>query len=357
MVRLKGHDPLRKIRFGVIGAGGIADRRTIPGILKSKNAELTAVMEVDAARAEELRVKYNAKRAYTSDEELLSDPEIDAVYIASPVFLHAQQAKLAADHGKHILLEKPIALDSSEAEEVLDYCDSKGVRIAAGFMMRFGSCINAMKQAYESGKIGRLVSVYAQFTCWYPDIPGSWRQKKTHGGGGSLTDMGVHMIDLIHYVTGSKTKQVTAMHDTLAFQYEVEDSSNVLLRLENGALCTVQTNFNIPDEVAKWRFELFGTRGRLIGNEVVGQVDGGNIDAMFVQDVGAYDAQQNNEKSAESVSFHCEFGDLYQREIESFCDSLLNDLPFVVDAREALFVQRVTQAAYRSNDEGVILDV
>ena len=108
-------------------------------------------MEVESARAEELRAKYGAKRAYTDEEALLNDPEVDAVYIASPVFLHAKQAMMAADHGKHILLEKPIASTPAEAEKVLDYCDAKGVRVAAGFMMRFGACINRMKEAYEAG--------------------------------------------------------------------------------------------------------------------------------------------------------------------------------------------------------------
>ena len=195
---------MKKIRFGVIGAGGIADRRTIPGMLKCDEAELVSVMEIDAARAEELRAKYGAKRAYTDEAALLADPEIDAVYIASPVKLHARQAMMAADNHKHILLEKPIALTYAEAKQVLDYCDARGVRVAAGFMMRFGACINEMKRAYEAGKIGQLVSIYAQFTCWYPDMPGNWRQSKASGGGGSLTDMGVHMIDLIHYVTGSR---------------------------------------------------------------------------------------------------------------------------------------------------------
>ncbi len=346
---------MRKVRFGVIGAGGIADRRTIPGMLKCDRAELVSVMEVDAARAEELRKKYNAKRAYTSEAELVADPEIDAVYIASPVHLHAKQAMLAADHKKHILLEKPIAMTCEEAAKVLDYCDEKGVRVAAGFMMRFGACINAMKREYEAGKIGDLVSVYAQFTCWYPDMPGNWRQKKSTGGGGSLTDMGVHMIDLIHYVTGSKTKQVAAFNDTLTFNYEVEDSSNVLLRLENGALCTVQTNFNIPDQVAKWRFEMFGTRGRLVGDDVVGQVDAGKVDAVYVDHVGGYDAQQDGDTKAETHVISGGYGDLYQREIESFCDSLINGTPFRGDARDALLVQKVLQAAYRSNDEQIVV--
>lgn len=354
MVRLKGKD-MKKIRFGVIGAGGIADRRTIPGLLKSEKAKLIAVMGPNAERTEAIRAKYNARFAYTSEEDLLKNPEIDAVYIASPVNMHLSQAKLAADYGKHILLEKPLALTAEDAQELLEYCEARKVRVAAGFMMRFGTCINAMKDAYRSGKIGKLVSAYAQFTCWYPDIKGSWRQQKSLGGGGALMDMGVHMIDLIHYVTGSRTCQVAAMHDTLAFSYEVEDSSNVMLRLENGALCTVQSNFSIPDEAAKWRFELFGTKGRLMGSEIIGQVDAGDVEALFLEENSAYDAQQDGNKPASVQHLTGEFGDLYQRQIDSFCDSLLNHKPLEVDAREGLFAQRVVQAAYQSNDENRII--
>lgn len=346
---------MSKIQFGVIGAGGIADRRTIPGMLKCDNAELIAVMGPNLERTELIRKKYNAKFAYTNIEDLLSNPEIDAVYIASPVDQHLAQAKRAADFGKHILLEKPLALNAKDAQALLDYCDTRNVRVAAGFMMRFGTCINEMKRAYECGKIGKLVSVYAQFTCWYPDIPGSWRQQKERSGGGALMDMGVHMIDLIHYVTGSKTQQVAAMHDTLAFHYTVDDSSNVMLRLENGALCTVQSNFSIPDEASKWRFELFGTKGRLMGSEVVGQVDGGSVDALYVENTSEYDAQQDGHKDAQIQHLSGTFGDLYQRQIASFCNSLLTNTPFESDGRDGLFAQQVVQAAYQSNDENKII--
>lgn len=344
---------MKRVRWGVIGAGGIADRRTIPGMLKSGNAELVSVMEVDPAFAESLRKKYGAKRAWSDARALVADPEIDAVYIASPVALHASQAMLSADAGKHILVEKPLALTSDEGSKVLDYCDARGVRIAAGFMMRFGTGIQQMKKAFESGAVGDMVSAYSQFTCWYPDIPGSWRQKKALGGGGALTDMGVHVIDLLQYVTGSKVRRVAAFHDTLTFHYEVEDSSSALLQLENGAMCALQTNFNIPDEVAKWRFEIFGTRGRLMGDGVLGQVDGGHVDKMTVEGAKGYDAQQDGGMKAREVRLDAEFGDLYAREIESFCASILENRPLAADARDAVYVQRVVEAAYRSSDEGI----
>ncbi len=345
---------MNKVRWGVIGAGGIADRRTIPGMLLADNAELAAVMEIDMALAESLRAKYGAKYAYDSDEELLKNEELDAVYIASPVVAHARQAMLAADYKKHILLEKPLAMTSAEGERVLAHCADKGVLVAAGLMMRFGAYVMAMKKAVADGKIGSVVSAFSQFTCWYPDMPNNWRQQKATAGGGAMMDMGVHCIDLMQYVTGSRVKEVAAFHDTLTFKYEVEDSSNVLLRLENGALCSVQSNFNIPDEAAKWRLEFFGTRGRLLGDTVIGQADGGLLDAMFLGDVGGYDAAQNKTEAAKT-EIEVELGDMYAREIESFGASVLSGAPLEAPAADALFVQKVIEAAYRSNEEKRII--
>ena len=113
---------MKKVRWGVIGAGGIAQRRTIPGMMQCENAELVAVMEITPELAESCRAKWNCKKAYTSAEELLNDPEIGAVYIASPVFLHAQQAMAAADAGNHILIEKPLAMTAAEGQKVVEHC-------------------------------------------------------------------------------------------------------------------------------------------------------------------------------------------------------------------------------------------
>ena len=318
------------------------------------NAELVAVMEINQELAEKCRAKWGCKKAYTSEAELLADPEVDAVYIASPVFLHAKQAMAAADAGKHILIEKPLAMTSEEGQKVVDYCKEKGVLIAAGLMMRFGSYVQAMKKAVSEGKIGKPVSGYAQFTCWYPDMPGNWRQSKKNGGGGSMMDMGVHCIDLMQYILGTKAKDVVAFHDTLTFHYEVEDSSTVLIRMENGVQCVVQSNFNIPDDAAKWRIELFGDQGRLIGDTVIGQVDGGSLDAMFLGAQGGYDAQQDK-KDGQREAIEVEFGNMYAREVASFSNSILPGAPVEVPAEEAVQVQRVMEAAYRSNDEGITI--
>lgn len=350
---------MKKLRFGIIGASGIADRRTIPGLLLAENAELIAVMSRDPEVAENLRQKYHAKYAFTTVEDLASCPEIDAVYIGTPPVCHVEQAKICADHGKHILIEKPLAMTAEEGQELVEYCEAKGVKMAAGFMMRFGAHAQSMKKAIAEGKLGTVVSGYSQFTLWLPYEPGNWRQIKAFSGGGPMMDLAVHCIDLMEYISGMRVTQVASMNEKIAFPeeaYDVEDTSTLLMRMENGAQFVVQTNFNIPDEAAKWRVEFFGTKGRLLGDTIIGQNDMGKLNAVFIEKNVAYSATQNHADDA-GIDIPGEFGNLYTREIESFCDSVLNDKPLEVPASDAVHVQRIMEAAYRSGQEMRIFEV
>lgn len=342
-----------KLRWGVIGASGIADRRTIPGMILTKNTVLTAIMSRNAETAELLRAKYNAKHAYTNEEDLLNDAQVDAVYIASPIVFHARQAKAAASHGKHILIEKPLAMTSAEGQEVIDCCSANGVKIAAGFMMRFGTHIINMKNAIAEGKIGTLVSAYSRFTLWLPYERYNWRQHKAEAGGGCMMDMGVHCIDLMEYISGMRVTHVSSFNEKIAFPepaYNVEDTSTVMMRMENGAQFVVQTNFNIPDEASKWRLDFFGTKGCLLGNTVIGQNDGGLLNAVFVKENLVYSSTQDHRDNT-GIDISGNMGNLYTREIESFSDSILNNKPLVSPAEDALHVQKIIEAAYRSGNE------
>ena len=344
---------MEKLRWGVIGAGGIADRRTIPGMMLAKNAVLTAVMGPDAGRTEKICEKYGAKKAYTSEEELLSDPEVDAVYIATPVVFHARQAKLAADYGKHILIEKPLAMTSVQGQEILSYCADKKVQIAAGFMMRFGTHVMNMKRALAEQKIGTVVSGYARFTRWLPYEPGNWRQTKAKAGGGCMMDMAVHCIDLMEYVTGMRAVKVGALNGNVAFsihpEYDVEDTSTIMMQMENGAQFVVQSNYNIPEEASDWRLEFFGTQGRLIGDTVLGQEDGGRLNAVFLEENHTYHAVGEQAHNT-GIDPEGEFGNMYTRELESFSDSILKGKPLEIPASDAVHIQRIMELAYLSGE-------
>jgi predicted dehydrogenase len=344
---------MNSVKWGVIGAGGIADRRTIPGMMLANNAELIAVMEVNTELAENIRAKYNAKRAYKSAEELLDDPEVQAIYIASPVVYHKKQALLAAKKGKHLLLEKPIALNLNDSKEVMDTCGNAGIIAGSGLMMRFGACHQWMRQCIRTGALGRVVSCRAQLTCWYPDIPGAWRQNKETSGGGALMDMGVHCIDLLTWIIDSPVIKVAGFAGSKVFQYEVEDSATILFETQDGAFCTVESYFNIPDDAARCRLEIYGTKGSLLAEGSISQVDGGHLEALLSNATVGYDSRQDRSIEVSSKAIVLEFGNLYTKEIEAFGNAVLHGTDAPVTLMDAYRAQVVVDAAYRSNTEGL----
>ncbi len=347
---------MRKIKWGVIGCGGIADRRTLPGMMLADNAELVAVMDTNAEFAENVKAKYNAKYAFTSAEELLALPEIEAVYIASPVAFHKAQAFAAADAKKHILIEKPVALTSGEAEEIAVYCKKAGVKLGVGFMMRFHAYHQAIKNLIDEGRLGQIVSMRGQFTCWYPEIPGAWRQKKSSSGGGAMVDMGVHAIDVLQYVSGLKAETVTGFASNLVFNYEVEDSCNAVIKMDNGAAMYIEANFNIPDAAASCRLELYGTRGSILAEGTLSQVEAGKVEVRLADDSLGYNAQQDiAELNTEELEVT--FGNMYTKEIEGFGNAIINDTEVPVPADEAIFNQKVVEAVYESSKTGKFINL
>ena len=343
-----------KIKWGVIGCGGIADRRTIPGMMFAENAELVAVMDANLQAAERVKEKYNAQYAFDNIEELLAIDEIQAVYIASPVFCHKEQAFAAAKAKKHILLEKPMALTSEESKEIAAFCKEQGVKLGVGLMMRFHSYHQEMKRLVAAGKLGEIVSMRGQLTCWYPDIPGNWRQNKALSGGGALMDMGIHCIDLLQYITGLRAKAVTGFAGTQTFGYSVDDSAAIVMKMENGALAMVDANFNIPDAAAKCKLEIYGTKGSIMAEGTISQVEGGEVSVLISNDSLGYDAAQNREELV-PVKLNVELGNMYTKEVESFGRAILNDTEPEITAEDGINVQMIVEQAYKASDDNLAL--
>ncbi len=337
-----------KIKWGVIGCGGIADRRTLPGMMLAKNAELIAVMDANKAAADACREKYNAKYAFDKMEDVLAIDEIQAVYIASPVFCHKEQAMAAADAGKDILIEKPVGLTAAEAEEIAAYCKTKGVKLGVGFMMRFHAYHQAMHEIVASGKIGEIVSARAQLTCWYPEMENCWRQDMKLSGGGAMMDMGVHCVDLIRYITGLEVTEAAGICGNQVFKYSVEDAGGVIMKLSNGAIAYVDANFNIPDAAAKCKIEFYGTKGSIFAQGTISQVEGGEIEVLCTGDSLGYDAAQDRNEVA-PLDVNVEFGNMYTKEIEAFGKAVAGEAPVAITADDAIASQKVIEAAYASS--------
>ena len=321
---------MMKVRWGVIGCGGIAKRRTIPGMLLSENSELVAVMDSCQAVAEEVKKEFGAKYAFDNEDELLALDEIDAVYIASPVFCHKEQAIKAAEAKKHILLEKPMGLVVEEAIRIKAACKKNGVKLGVGLMMRFS--------AYHSN----VVSMRAQLTCWYPEINGSWRQDKAKSGGGALMDMGIHCVDLLQYISGDVAESVCCFAQNQTFGYSADDSAALLMKMSGGATAFVDANFNIPDEAAKCRLEFYGTKGSILAEGTISQVESGNV---------------FNRTSDNFLKVEVTPGNMYEKEITSFANAIINDTAPEITAEDAIFVQRVVEKAYEASEKGMYMKV
>jgi len=343
-----------RVKWGVIGSGGIARRRTIPeGLVAASNAELTALYDVDAGVNEQVARQYGALAA-SSVEELLA-AEVEAVYVATPVYLHYQQVLTCAAAGKHVLCEKPLGLTVAEAETVVAVTKEAGLLLGTAFMMRFLAQHQAALKLVEAGRLGKPVYGRAQLSCWYPPMPGAWRQDIALGGGGSLIDMGGHCIDLLEMFFGPVAKVSCFVNNTVQ-AYEPEDSAVALLRFACGALGTVDACFCVPDEASKNRLELHGSMGSILAEGTIGQGGQGRMTAYFQEAGGGYDAQQARGASA-GLEITPAPVNTYRAEIEEFSAAILERRPCLITGEDGLHSQKVLAACYESARTGRVCEV
>ncbi|NIA15103.1 MAG: Gfo/Idh/MocA family oxidoreductase [Nitrospiraceae bacterium] len=336
-------------KWGVLGSGGIARRRTIPeGIVAAENAELVAVYDVNKQANAEVAEEFGAA-ACGSEAELLAT-ECDAVYMATPANVHCAQVCAAADAGKHVLCEKPLGMTVAEGETMAAACAVKGVKLGCGLMMRFHAQHQAALEIVRSGKLGTPVLARAQLSCWYPPMEGAWRQDPASGGGGSIMDMGGHCIDLLEMLFG-RVRQVMCLTGNLVQEYASEDTGVVLLEFENGAKGIVDNLFNVPDESSKNRLELYGSQGSILAEGTIGQGELGTMEAYLRKTPQGYEAQQARADGT-GIVIAPEPLNMYRAEIEAFSKAVQDDTEPPVNAEIGLWSQRVLAACYESARTG-----
>lgn len=348
----------RPIRWGVIGCGGIAARRTIPEFKTSvHNAELVSVMDVDDARATAVAEKFSVPHHCTTEAELLSR-DLDVVYIASPPQSHPRQVIQAAQAGKHILCEKPVALTLGEVDQMEQACRTNNVSFALGFCMRHNVYHQQARQLVQAGALGRPVMGRAQLTCWYPPIPGAWRQDLAQSGGGALIDMGTHCLDLLEWIFASRIIAVTGFQDQMVQHYPtaVEDAATVVLRFANGAHGIVDTYYNLPDAAAQNTLELHGTGGSLIAQGTIGQEPTGRMFGIFHKQ-DAYEAGQTRPAEPRREEYRLTGRGLYGQMIEHFSDCILNQKPSPITLADGRHSVALVEAIYRSGREKRVIAV
>jgi predicted dehydrogenase len=217
---------MEKLRWGLIGCGDISRKRVAPALRDIPECEFVAVSRARVDLAEGFAREFGAKRWYGDWRALIADSEIDAVYIATPVYLHAEQTVAAAEAGKGVLCEKPMAMNPEECEKMIAVCEREGVALGVAYYRRFYPAIRRIKEIITSGEIGKpIIAQINAFERFNPSPGGDryWFLEKSKSGGGPMMDFGCHRIEILLNLFGP-IERTTAVIGRALFDREVEDT-------------------------------------------------------------------------------------------------------------------------------------
>jgi predicted dehydrogenase len=242
-----------KLRWGILGCARITRRGLVPGIRASSSGTLQALSSRDRAIARGWAEEFQVPRAYGSYREVLDDPGVDAVYIPLPNELHRPWVLAAADAGKHVLCEKPLALDADEARAMVEHCRARGVVLMEAFMWRHQPRTAALRRLVAEGTIGTLRLVRSSFS--FPIEPGDWRLDPARGGG-ALWDVGCYGVSTARYFAGAEPEAIQAQAH---FHPDgVDLSLTAIVKFPGAVLGQIDCSFEQP---FRCTYELIGTRG------------------------------------------------------------------------------------------------
>ncbi|HEX3532821.1 MAG TPA: Gfo/Idh/MocA family oxidoreductase, partial [Gemmatimonadaceae bacterium] len=288
------------VRWGILGAAGIALRKAIPGMQRSALAQVVAIASRDIAKARAAASELGIPRAYGSYQELIDDPDVEAIYIPLPNHLHVPWSIRAAERGKHVLCEKPIALTAKEARQLLAARDRTGVKIGEAFMVRTHPQWLKVKEIIASGRIGDLRLISGHFS-YYRRDPADVRSR-VEWGGGALLDIGCYPITMSRWLFGAEPTEVIGLIDRDP-QMKIDRLTSGLLRFERG-----QATFSCAMQLVAFQaVQIFGTEGRIAasfhatprdasriyvddGSDLIG---GGGVETITFQPVDQFTIQAN----------------------------------------------------------------
>jgi predicted dehydrogenase len=306
------------IHWMVIGIGDITERRVIPAILAEPRSRLHALLTRDPQKA----AAYPGVQVFTTIEDALEDALIDAVYVASPVFLHAPQTIACLEAGKHVLCEKPTAMNLAEAQSMVAAARSNRRLFAVAYYRRLFPKLMRAKQLIADGAIGQPVLAEANCHGWLKtDNPGwdkNWMLNPAMAGGGPLYDIACHRIDALNFLFGEPSRAAGFLSNAV-HPLAVEDSATVLIQYAGGIHATVDARWN--SHVKRDQFRVIGTGGEMNLDPLSGPT-------LRVGEVEEFLPTHPN------VHYPC---------IENFVAAVLDGVPLACPGDEALWTDRVTE--------------
>ena len=328
------------IRVGIIGCGKIAQVRHLPEYAANPNAEIVAFYDKNMERAQEMAAQYGGK-VYNSFYELVDDPNVDAVSICVENRSHAEICTAALYAGKHVLVEKPMAVTLAECESMVAAAERNGRHLMVGHNMRFDPVHRKAKQMLDSGIIGDVITFRTILGNSGPEgwsLEGTWFFDKNKAAMGALSDMGIHKVDLLQYLTGQKVIETTAKvmtlnkHTATGAPITVDDNALCILRMSGGAVGTLAASWTVYGHECQSTC-LYGTKGIMLiynNNNPAAPIEVRNLDGTST----TYNIPPETNSGV----------------IDEFVDALVHDREPEVSGKEALTTMRTIFGSIRSSD-------
>ena len=312
-----------QVRWGILGCARIARLQVVPAILRCSDAELAAVASRDAGKLAEFHSLFGDFTAYDAYDALIDDPTLEAIYIPLPNSLHREWAIRAMRAGKHVLCEKPLALDAAEIEEMICVARESGVLLMEAFMYRYTERMRKVEEILASGVLGPIRSINSTFR-FFLDRQNTIKEQAELGGG-ALYDVGCYPLNLIGLVTQAEPEAIAV---ECAKQNGVDVNLSAVLRYADGLIATLHCGFNA---FGRNYSEIVGTEGALL------------VPDTFLDDAGLLTLQtkQGNESITVAAS------DRYREEISDFSKAVLEGrapkLPLDESLRNMRILERILE--------------
>jgi predicted dehydrogenase len=328
---------MNKIRIGIIGYGAFAERSIAPAIRSSRNSELIAIQKRDRVTAAEKAVALSIPLSFSTVDELVRHPEVDAVYIASANSAHHSETLTAAAAGKHIIVEKPMAMDGREAAEMISACEKANVQLMVAHMLRFSPLISRMKDSIRLGEIGDVISASSGFMYDAGLSQRKWLYDRAVAGGGPVYDIGVHCIDTLRFLLDDEVTDISAILHPSPTSGRTEDTGIVTLRFSKGMVASVYSSFRAP--FRRTFIEVVGTKGVLRAFQFTTVL-------TTVQLIREYESPGGR---IDSVAEKISIPNLYITQIEKFAESILEGKASPISGVEGLRNQEILDRVFNSH--------
>lgn len=316
------------IRWGLIGCGDIARKRVAPALRDLPGCELVAVSRARAEEAKSFAREFGVGRWHADWRDLVTDPLVDAVYVATPVHLHSEQTIAAAEAGKHVLCEKPMAMSVAECDLMTEACAAGGVRLGVAYYRHFYPVVARVKEILESGEIGRPAVAQANAFEWFdpaPEHPRCWLLDRERSGGGPMFDFGCHRIEVLMNLFGP-AERVQGAVANVHFERGVEDTAAAFFKFERGpvaVLCVTHAASDPQDTL-----DIYGS----LGSIHIESLNGGSLRVRT--------------ERAEREESHPPAGNIHAPLIEDFTQAVLGGREPRVNGAVGREVQRLLEEVY-----------